>query len=142
MGHLWIAPTVHIQQFPHKSPPGWSGYLRCCALCAVSRVSPAFAPQQLPALLMLADNHTRDSCSLSDASDCTAREVPAQDTLTRTPLWLTMMKAFLSGNGHQDPKKADGNASGKLAPCPQVSICPPPSKATIQWSLYSSTGAK
>ncbi|MBW0511594.1 hypothetical protein O181_051309 [Austropuccinia psidii MF-1] len=25
MGHLWIAPTMHIQQFSHKSPPRKSG---------------------------------------------------------------------------------------------------------------------
>ncbi|MBW0530477.1 hypothetical protein O181_070192 [Austropuccinia psidii MF-1] len=55
-----------------------------------------------------------------------ARGVPTQDTLVRTPLWLMMMKALPSGNGCWDPKQADGNASGRLAPCPQVSICPPP----------------
>ncbi|MBW0537621.1 hypothetical protein O181_077336 [Austropuccinia psidii MF-1] len=55
-----------------------------------------------------------------------ASGVPAQDALARTPLWLTMMKVFPSGNGCWDPKQADGNASGQLAPCPQVLICPPP----------------
>ncbi|MBW0511118.1 hypothetical protein O181_050833 [Austropuccinia psidii MF-1] len=36
------------------------------------------------------------------------------------------MKEFPSGNGSQDPKKEDRNASGILALCPQVLICPPP----------------
>ncbi|MBW0547190.1 hypothetical protein O181_086905 [Austropuccinia psidii MF-1] len=44
----------------------------------------------------------------------------------RTPLWSTMMKPYLSGNGHLDPKQANGNDSGQLALSPQVLICPPP----------------
>ncbi|MBW0478985.1 hypothetical protein O181_018700 [Austropuccinia psidii MF-1] len=39
-----------------------------------------------------------------------ARGVPTQDALVST----------------HDPKQADGNISGRLAWCPQVSICPPP----------------
>ncbi|MBW0480910.1 hypothetical protein O181_020625 [Austropuccinia psidii MF-1] len=74
---------------------------------------------------MLANKHTRNACSLSNPSNCVARGVPAQDTLARTPLWSMMMKALPIGNGFWDPKQADGNASGQLAPCPQVLICPP-----------------
>ncbi|MBW0510824.1 hypothetical protein O181_050539 [Austropuccinia psidii MF-1] len=58
----------------------------CHALCPVSRVSPEFAPQQQPMLVMLANKHARNACLVSDPSDCTARGVPAQDALTRTPL--------------------------------------------------------
>ncbi|MBW0512347.1 hypothetical protein O181_052062 [Austropuccinia psidii MF-1] len=72
-------------------------------------------------------HHTRNSCLLSDPSNHEARGVPNQDALMRTPLWLMMIKAFSSGNGLQDPKKADGNDSGRLAQSPQVLICPPPS---------------
>ncbi|MBW0516867.1 hypothetical protein O181_056582 [Austropuccinia psidii MF-1] len=75
---------------------------------------------------MLAAKHTRNACLFSDPSDHTARGVPNQDALARTPLWSTMMKAFLSGNGRRDPKQEDGNNSGKLAQSPQVLICPPP----------------
>ncbi|MBW0505804.1 hypothetical protein O181_045519 [Austropuccinia psidii MF-1] len=75
---------------------------------------------------MLADKHTRNACSLSDPSDHTARGVPAQDTLARTPLWLKMMKPFPSWNGHRDPKQANRNNSGKLALSLPVLICPPP----------------
>ncbi|MBW0556457.1 hypothetical protein O181_096172 [Austropuccinia psidii MF-1] len=89
-------------------------------------------------LVMLADKYTRNACLLSDPSNQAARGVPAQDTLTITPLWSAMMKLFPSGNGHQDPKQADGNDSGRLALSPQASICPPP----LQWSLHSLTGAK
>ncbi|MBW0552115.1 hypothetical protein O181_091830 [Austropuccinia psidii MF-1] len=77
-------------------------------------------------LVMLAYKHTRNACLLSDPSDHTARGVPDQDTLARTPLWSTMMKAFPSGNGRRDPKKEDENNSGQVAQSPQVSICPPP----------------
>ncbi|MBW0525305.1 hypothetical protein O181_065020 [Austropuccinia psidii MF-1] len=66
-------------------------------------------------LVMLADKHTRNSHLLSDTSDHTARGVPAQDALVRTPFWSTMIKVFPSGNGHQDPKQANGNNSGQLA---------------------------
>ncbi|MBW0529738.1 hypothetical protein O181_069453 [Austropuccinia psidii MF-1] len=77
-------------------------------------------------LVMLANKHTRNACLLSDPSDHASRGVPNQDTLARTPLWSTMMKAFPSGNARRDPKQADGNYSGQLAQSPQVSICPPP----------------
>ncbi|MBW0508542.1 hypothetical protein O181_048257 [Austropuccinia psidii MF-1] len=87
-------------------------------------------------LVILANKHTRNAHLLSDPSDHAARGVTAQDALTRTPLWSTMMKEFPSGNRFWDPKQADGNASGQLALCPQVSIFPPP----LQWSLYSSIG--
>ncbi|MBW0539372.1 hypothetical protein O181_079087 [Austropuccinia psidii MF-1] len=76
-------------------------------------------------LVMLADKHTRNACLLSDPSDHVARGVYNQDALVRTPLWSTMIKAFPSRNGHQDPKQGDGNDSGQLAQSPQVSICPP-----------------
>ncbi|MBW0554108.1 hypothetical protein O181_093823 [Austropuccinia psidii MF-1] len=66
-------------------------------------------------LVMLADKHTRNSCSLCNPSNHAARGVPAQDALPRTPLWLMMMKAFPSGNGRWDPKQADRNNSGQLA---------------------------
>ncbi|MBW0510369.1 hypothetical protein O181_050084 [Austropuccinia psidii MF-1] len=75
---------------------------------------------------MLADKHTRNACSLSNPSDHGARGVPNHDAIVRTPGWLTMMKAFLSGNGHQDPKQADRNDSAQLALSPQVLICPSP----------------
>ncbi|MBW0478773.1 hypothetical protein O181_018488 [Austropuccinia psidii MF-1] len=75
---------------------------------------------------MLAKKHTRNSRSLSDPSDHAAGGVPNQDTLVRTPLWLTMMKEFPSRNGRRDPKQADTNNSGLLAQSPQVLICPPP----------------
>ncbi|MBW0479341.1 hypothetical protein O181_019056 [Austropuccinia psidii MF-1] len=120
MGRLCIAPTMHIQQGPHDHPPG------CCALYAPGRVYPAFVPQQRPALVMLAKKHTRNFCSLSAPSDHAARGAFAQDSLARTPLWLTMMKPYPSTNGHRDPKKADGNVFGRLALSPQVLICPPP----------------
>ncbi|MBW0495827.1 hypothetical protein O181_035542 [Austropuccinia psidii MF-1] len=75
---------------------------------------------------MLANKHTRNSRSLSDPSDHAARGVPAQDTLARTPLWLTMIKVLPSGNGPQDPKQANRNDYGQLALSPQALICPPP----------------
>ncbi|MBW0563088.1 hypothetical protein O181_102803 [Austropuccinia psidii MF-1] len=74
---------------------------------------------------MLADKHTRNACLLSNPSSNAARGVPNQDAIVRTPLWLTMMKAFLSGNGHQDPRQADRINCGQLAESPQVLICPP-----------------
>ncbi|MBW0560291.1 hypothetical protein O181_100006 [Austropuccinia psidii MF-1] len=77
-------------------------------------------------LVMLANKHTRNSHLFSNPSDHAARGVPPQNTLARTPLWLTMMKAFPSRNGCRDPKQADRNAFGQLAPFPQVSICPCP----------------
>ncbi|MBW0559936.1 hypothetical protein O181_099651 [Austropuccinia psidii MF-1] len=75
---------------------------------------------------MLADKHTRNACLLSNPYDQAARGVPNQDTLVRTPLWLTIMKKFPSGNGTWDPKQAEGNDSGQLAQSSQVLICPPP----------------
>ncbi|MBW0503449.1 hypothetical protein O181_043164 [Austropuccinia psidii MF-1] len=77
-------------------------------------------------LVMLANKHTESACLLCCHSDHTARGNPLEDTLMRTPLWSTMMKEFPSGNGPPDPKQADRNASRQLAPCPQVSIFPPP----------------
>ncbi|MBW0529013.1 hypothetical protein O181_068728 [Austropuccinia psidii MF-1] len=77
-------------------------------------------------LVMLADKHTRNTRSLSNPSNHAARGVPDQDALARTPLWLMIMKAFLSRNGCQDPKQADRNNSRQLAKFPQVLICPPP----------------
>ncbi|MBW0487939.1 hypothetical protein O181_027654 [Austropuccinia psidii MF-1] len=103
----------------------------CPALYALSGVSSAFVHQQRPTLVMLADKHTRNACSLSNPSNHVARGVPAQETLTRTPLWSMMMKVFPSGNGHQDPKQADGNDSGRLA-----------LSTPLQWSLHSLTGGK
>ncbi|MBW0546856.1 hypothetical protein O181_086571 [Austropuccinia psidii MF-1] len=79
------------------------------------------------ALVMLANNHTRNACLLSNPSNHTARGVPAQDALARTALWLTMMKIFPSGNGPRDAKQANGNDSGQLALSPQALIFPPPS---------------
>ncbi|MBW0508229.1 hypothetical protein O181_047944 [Austropuccinia psidii MF-1] len=52
----------------------------CHALCAVSRVSSAFAPQQQLVLVMLANKHTRNSHFLSNPSDHKARGVPDQDS--------------------------------------------------------------
>ncbi|MBW0523845.1 hypothetical protein O181_063560 [Austropuccinia psidii MF-1] len=99
---------------------------KCRAFHALSRVSPASAPRQQTMLLMLADKHTRNAFSFSDPSNHVARGVPKQDTLMKTPLWSTMMKAFSSRNGCRDPKQADRNDSGQLPQSPQVSICPPP----------------
>ncbi|MBW0533793.1 hypothetical protein O181_073508 [Austropuccinia psidii MF-1] len=64
---------------------------------------------------MLANKHTRNARSFSNPCNHAARRVPAQDSLARTPLWLTIMKVFLSGDGHRDPKQANGNDSGQLA---------------------------
>ncbi|MBW0530873.1 hypothetical protein O181_070588 [Austropuccinia psidii MF-1] len=75
---------------------------------------------------MLADKHTRNAHLLSNPSKHAARGVPNQDALARTPLWSTMMRAFLSGNGRWDPKQADGHYFGQSAQSPQVLICPPP----------------
>ncbi|MBW0507030.1 hypothetical protein O181_046745 [Austropuccinia psidii MF-1] len=69
---------------------------------------------------MIADKHTRYTHLLSNPSDHTARGVPDQDSLARTPLWSTMMKELPSGNGHWDPKQAEGNDYGQLAQSPQV----------------------
>ncbi|MBW0587999.1 hypothetical protein O181_127714, partial [Austropuccinia psidii MF-1] len=98
----------------------------CRALYAPSGVSPAFVPQRRTTLVMLADKHTRNVCSLSAPSDHEARGVPAQDALARTPLWSTMMKPFPSVNGRRAPKQANGNDSGRLALSPPVLICPLP----------------
>ncbi|MBW0533951.1 hypothetical protein O181_073666 [Austropuccinia psidii MF-1] len=79
-------------------------------------------------LVMLPKKHRQNACLLSGPSDHVGRGVPTQDALARTPLWSTMMKVFLSVNGHRDPQQADGNNSGKLALSPQALICPPPPK--------------
>ncbi|MBW0581464.1 hypothetical protein O181_121179, partial [Austropuccinia psidii MF-1] len=60
-------------------------------------------------LVKLANKHARNVCLLSAPSDHAARSALALDALARTPLWSTMMKAYLSANGHRDPKQADGN---------------------------------
>ncbi|MBW0507861.1 hypothetical protein O181_047576 [Austropuccinia psidii MF-1] len=59
--------------------------------------------------------HTRNACLLSDPSNHAARGVPPQDALSRTPLWLTMIILFPSGNRHRDTKQAYRNDSGQLA---------------------------
>ncbi|MBW0533254.1 hypothetical protein O181_072969 [Austropuccinia psidii MF-1] len=71
-------------------------------------------------------HHTRNACLVSNPSDHVAR-VPDQDALARNPLWSTMMKAFPSGNGHQDPKRADRNDSGQLASPLKYQFVHPPS---------------
>ncbi|MBW0561465.1 hypothetical protein O181_101180, partial [Austropuccinia psidii MF-1] len=63
-------------------------------------------------LVMLSDKHTRNVRSLSAPSNHTARGVLAQDALARIPLWSTMMKPYLSANGHRDLKQANGDDSG------------------------------
>ncbi|MBW0478311.1 hypothetical protein O181_018026 [Austropuccinia psidii MF-1] len=73
-------------------------------------------------LVMLANKHTRNACSLSNPYDHAARGFPNQDALARTPLWSTLMKAFPSRNECQDPKQADGNDSGQLAQSPQSKV--------------------
>ncbi|MBW0551999.1 hypothetical protein O181_091714, partial [Austropuccinia psidii MF-1] len=75
---------------------------------------------------MLADKYTRNVCLLSAPSDHAGRGVLAQDGLARTPLWSTIMKPYLSANGHWDPKQADRNNSGQFSLSPQVLICPAP----------------
>ncbi|MBW0486564.1 hypothetical protein O181_026279 [Austropuccinia psidii MF-1] len=75
---------------------------------------------------MLSNKQTRNVCSFSAPSDHRARGVLSQDALTRTPLWLAVMKAYPGANGHQDPKQDDENDSGQLALSPQIEICPPP----------------
>ncbi|MBW0518686.1 hypothetical protein O181_058401 [Austropuccinia psidii MF-1] len=122
-GICGLHPLCKFNNALTKALPG----NRCRALYALSRVSPASAPLQQPRLVMLANKHTRNACSLSNPSNHAARGVPNQDVLARTPLWSTRMKAFPSGNGRRDPKQADKNNSGRLAQSPQVSICPPPS---------------
>ncbi|MBW0463318.1 hypothetical protein O181_003033 [Austropuccinia psidii MF-1] len=76
--------------------------------------------------MMLSNKQTRNAHSLCNPSNHVARGVPGQDALMRTPLWLIMIKAFLSRNGFQDPKQEDKSVSGPLGQCPQVLICPPP----------------
>ncbi|MBW0515596.1 hypothetical protein O181_055311 [Austropuccinia psidii MF-1] len=73
----------------------------------------------------MTDKHTRNACLLSDPSNNAARGVPSQKALARTPLWVTMMKVFPSGNGPQDLKQPNRNNSGQLALSPQALICPP-----------------
>ncbi|MBW0493510.1 hypothetical protein O181_033225 [Austropuccinia psidii MF-1] len=105
--------------------------------CAISqhklmrRVSPASAPPQQLMLVMLSKKHKRNAGLLCNPSDNASRGVPTQDTLVRTPLLLTMIKAFLIRNGLHNPKLEYGHASGQLALSPQLLVCPPPSEATI-----------
>ncbi|MBW0481834.1 hypothetical protein O181_021549 [Austropuccinia psidii MF-1] len=75
---------------------------------------------------MLSNKHTRNAPLLSNPSNHTARGVPAQDSLARTPLWSTMMKVFPSGNEHWDPKQHDVNDSGQIALSLPVLISSPP----------------
>ncbi|MBW0480189.1 hypothetical protein O181_019904 [Austropuccinia psidii MF-1] len=77
-------------------------------------------------LVMLADKHIKNACSLCNHFDHTVRGDPEQDTIMRTALWSTMMKEFLRRNGLPNPKQADRNNSGRLALSPQVLICPLP----------------
>ncbi|MBW0589099.1 hypothetical protein O181_128814 [Austropuccinia psidii MF-1] len=42
------------------------------------------------------------------------------------PASLAVTNVFPSGNGHWDPKQANGNDSGQLALSLPVLICPPP----------------
>ncbi|MBW0584460.1 hypothetical protein O181_124175 [Austropuccinia psidii MF-1] len=79
-----------------------------CTLCT-KRGIPCIRSSTTTDAGILANKHTRNSCLLSNPSNHVDRGVPAQDTLARTPLWSTMMKVFPSGNGHWDPKQADGN---------------------------------
>ncbi|MBW0500683.1 hypothetical protein O181_040398 [Austropuccinia psidii MF-1] len=78
-------------------------------------------------LVMLSNKHTKNACLLCDYFNHLASRDSAQDTLVRTPLLSTIMKAFPSGNGLCDPKLEDGNAFRQLAPCLQGLICPPTS---------------
>ncbi|MBW0565666.1 hypothetical protein O181_105381 [Austropuccinia psidii MF-1] len=87
---------------------------------------PASAPPQQPMLVMLANKPTKNYHLLYNPSEHMARGVPAQDALVRTPLWSTMMKAFLSGNGLRDPKPEESNTARQSALSPQVLIFPPP----------------
>ncbi|MBW0505416.1 hypothetical protein O181_045131 [Austropuccinia psidii MF-1] len=59
-------------------------------------------------LVMLSDKHTRNACLFSNPSDHMAKGVPSQNTLTRTPLWLTMMKVFPRGNAPRTPNRPAG----------------------------------
>ncbi|MBW0540315.1 hypothetical protein O181_080030 [Austropuccinia psidii MF-1] len=95
----------------HPEPPFYplltnlnSLVFKCCALYALSGVSPASAPEQRPTLVILAAKHTKNARPFSDPSDHSARGVSAQEALARTPLWLMMMKILPSGTGRRDPK--------------------------------------
>ncbi|MBW0580259.1 hypothetical protein O181_119974, partial [Austropuccinia psidii MF-1] len=112
----WTFENFGLERFHFVSVLNLSNS-SCGARYAPSGVSPAFIPQQQPMLVMLANKHTRNVCLFSTPSDHEARGVLAQYTLARTPLWSTMMKPYLSANGHQDPKQANGNNSGQLALC-------------------------
>ncbi|MBW0495650.1 hypothetical protein O181_035365 [Austropuccinia psidii MF-1] len=108
----WVLQLLQLAQLHHgiedhlspTFPPLFSHPLQCRALCEVSGVSPAFAPQQRLTLVMLANKHTRNARLLSHPSKHADIGVPDQDALVRNPLWSMMMKAFPSGNGCRDPK--------------------------------------
>ncbi|MBW0560115.1 hypothetical protein O181_099830 [Austropuccinia psidii MF-1] len=87
---------------------------------------------------MLVEKNTKNACLLCNHSAYEARGDLAQDALVRTPSLSTMMKEFLRGNGLHDPKQADGNVLGQLAPCPQVFICPSPSNGHFTPQLEQS----
>ncbi|MBW0475995.1 hypothetical protein O181_015710 [Austropuccinia psidii MF-1] len=110
--------SMSIMTPKQTSAIGKPKLMLCRALYALSGVSPASAPQQGPTLVILTDKHTRNAYWLSDPSHHMVRGVPAQDSLTRTPLWSMMMKVFPSRNGRWDPKQANQNNSGRLAQTP------------------------
>ncbi|MBW0479068.1 hypothetical protein O181_018783 [Austropuccinia psidii MF-1] len=91
-------------------------------------------------LVMLSNKHTKKACLLCDHSNHMARGVPTQDAVVRTALWLKMMKKFPNGN-----RLPDGNASGRLAPWPQVLIFPPPLhdwSEVIFWPMRDGNGER
>ncbi|MBW0559249.1 hypothetical protein O181_098964 [Austropuccinia psidii MF-1] len=83
-----------------------------------SRVSPAFVPRRQLTLVMLADKHTRNVCSLPTPSDHKARGVPAQDTLARTPLCPVPSSIHLSTPPPRPP------SDGHFTPRPERSDYP------------------
>ncbi|MBW0513817.1 hypothetical protein O181_053532 [Austropuccinia psidii MF-1] len=90
---------------------------------------------------MLADKHIRKVRSLSAPSDHAAREVLTQDALARTPLWSTMIKPYLSTNGHQEqfrtisPNKTPRQDSPVPSlPHEQTLRQPTPGPSGTQWS--------
>ncbi|MBW0506012.1 hypothetical protein O181_045727 [Austropuccinia psidii MF-1] len=72
--------------------------------------------------VMLTNKHTKNACLLCNTSNHTARGVPEQEALVRTPPLSTMMKAFPSGSGCCNTKQADRNICRQLAWCPQFSF--------------------
>ncbi|MBW0478619.1 hypothetical protein O181_018334 [Austropuccinia psidii MF-1] len=113
-------------------------YFRCLTLFVLSGVFPVFAPRQQLTLAMLLEKHTKNACLLCNHSTYEARGDWAQDTLGRTRSLSTMMKEFLRRNGLHDPKLEDGNVLGRLAPFPQVFICPSPSNGHFTPQLEQS----